>query len=86
MAVDVVPPNHRTPEKVWLFDYGVLRHVDPFVVNADTVTPSNGLPICVGYYVPVRIGAALSNFTFQAFEPWLQRRTAVTAIIECWRH
>src|SRR3954453_2201238 len=77
MAVNVMSPNHCTAEAVWLCDNGAVRHVNPFVVDADAVTPAIGLPIHVGNYVPVKIGTALSELALQAFKPWLQRRVVV---------
>ena len=69
MAVDVMPPGHCTAETVWFLDDGVVRHVDPFVVDADAVTPAIGLPIRIRNDVSVNIGAALSKFALQAFKP-----------------
>ena len=83
MAVDVMPPDHCAAETVWLLDDGAVRHVDPFVVDADAVTPVIGLPIRIGNDVPVNIGAALSKFALQALNPRMHRSFVVSAIIMC---
>src|SRR5215216_3434640 len=74
-------PDHRPAGAVWLGDHGIIRYVDPFAFEAHAVVAVPGFPIDVGDGRTIGVGAARSLSASEAVEPWLERRSGVTAII-----
>src|SRR5262249_9508099 len=79
----VIRPHNGRAETVGLGHNGVVRHPNPFSVNADTIVAILCVPIDILQTDTVGKGAAQSVSTCKAVEPFLEGRIGEAAVVTC---
>ena len=74
-------PSHGSSHPVRLGDDGLIRNVDPLVIEPHAVVAVAGFPIDIDDRRAVGIGAAGSLARFELIEPGFQRRIGMAAVV-----
>jgi hypothetical protein len=74
-------PNHGSSHPVRLSDDGLIRNVNPLVIEPHAVVAIAGFPIDIANRRAVGVGAAGSLARFELIEPAFQRRIGIAAVI-----
>jgi hypothetical protein len=78
-------PNHGSSHSVRLGDDGIVRNVNPLIVEPYAVVAVAGFPIDIANRRAVGVGATGSLARSQLVEPGLQRRIGMAAVVACVR-
>src|SRR3984893_16043820 len=74
-------PNHRPARPIRLRNHGIIRDVDPFIVDAYAVMAAFGFPIRIRKSETIRIRTARSLARPEAVKPGFERRHRITAVV-----